>query len=94
MRGFSFPGEELWFLEEPSPGRSPGPIVPLTRYCQAWVINATELMRRKSSQMANVQPANMAKLAFNTFVIVVFMSLPLNCLFPVPAPGRGTHSPV
>ena len=42
---------------------------------QAWVINATELMRRKSSQIAKVQPATMAKLAFSTLVITGFIVL-------------------
>lgn len=48
---------------------------------QAWVINAIELMRRKSNQIAKVQPATIAKLAFKTFVIAGFMSLTPNCPF-------------
>lgn len=46
---------------------------------QAWVIKAIELMRRKSSQIEKVQPATIAKLAFNTLAIAGFMSLPPNC---------------
>ena len=48
---------------------------------QAWVINEIELMSRKSIQIAKVQPATMAKLAFNTLVIAGFIILSPDCPF-------------
>ena len=56
------------------------------------MINATELMRRKSSQIAKVQPATMAKLAFSTLVITGFIVLyPLLSFFPVSRPLSAAH---
>jgi len=75
----------VFFFGEPprAEARVGSPPYTMSQACEN---NAIELIRRKSNQIAKVQPATIAKPAFSTFVITSFMSLPPNCpFFPVPA---------